>query len=111
MGWERGRYYTRSRRESGRVVREYIGGGPAGAIVSEWDAVERDRREAEAEYRRALRADLEEHAAMLADLNQRCDLLSRAALIVAGYRQHKRGEWRKQRVRREASGPGPQSDV
>jgi hypothetical protein len=25
MGWDRGRYYTRSKKVNGRVVREYIG--------------------------------------------------------------------------------------
>jgi hypothetical protein len=28
MGWDRGRYYTRSRKVNGRVVREYVGTGP-----------------------------------------------------------------------------------
>ena len=45
MGWDKGgRYYTRSRRENGRVVREYIGGGRAGAIVAQFDAIHRDQR-------------------------------------------------------------------
>jgi hypothetical protein len=47
MGWERGRYYTRSRREGGRVVREYVGAGPAAALISQFDAIERVRREGE----------------------------------------------------------------
>ena len=34
------------------------------------------------------------HCLRLSDL---ADLMTRAALVVAGYRQHKRGEWRKRR--------------
>ena len=56
MGWEErnrgGRYYTRSRRVEGRVIREYIGGGLAGEIAAEADRIERERREAEELRRR-----------------------------------------------------------
>jgi hypothetical protein len=106
MGWERGIYYTRSRRENGRVVREYVGSGRIGELAAELDAIERDRREWEALEDRRVRAEQDELVATLTDLNDRCDLLTRAALIAAGYRQHKRGEWRKQRVRKETTDAG-----
>ena len=39
MGWEirerGGRYYTRSRKFGGRVVREYIGGGSIAALIDD----------------------------------------------------------------------------
>lgn len=98
MGWDKGgRYYTRSRRENGRVVREYIGGGAPGALVARLDADERARCEAE---RDAVRAESEAVAALdtaLAELNELVDLVTRAALAAAGYAQHHRGEWRKRR--------------
>jgi hypothetical protein len=106
MGWERGRYYTRSKKVNGRVVREYIGSGRVAQLAAELDAIERDRREGEALERRCIRAEHDEFAAMLADLNERCDLLTRAALFAAGYHQHKRGEWRKRRVHKEATAAG-----
>jgi hypothetical protein len=106
MGWERDRYYTRSKKVNGRVVREYVGTGTIGELAAQLDEIERDRREDQAAELRTVRAEQNKLAATLTDLNARCDLLTRAALIVAGYRQHKRGEWRKQRVRKEATGAG-----
>jgi len=55
MGWEKGRYYTRSRKVNGRVVREYVGGGEVGALAAEFDAIERKRRESALETGRWVR--------------------------------------------------------
>ncbi len=39
MGWDKGgRYYTRSRRENGRV-REYIGGRTRSELTVQWDTI------------------------------------------------------------------------
>ncbi len=98
MGWDKnGRYYTRSCRENGRVVREYVGGGTLGELAARLDALERQKREAD---RDAARADLEEVAALdgpLGELNELANLLAEAALVAAGFRRHNRGEWRKRR--------------
>jgi hypothetical protein len=110
VGWERGLYYTRSKKVNGRVVREYVGSGQLGALAAQLDEIERERRADEAEERRAVCAELNELATALSDLDERCDLLTRAALIVAGYRQHKRGEWRKQRVRKQTNDAGREAD-
>lgn len=98
MGWDKGgRYYSRSRRENGRVVREYVGSGTIGELASGWDAIERDKRATERGVARAEREELDALDASLVDLNELADLLARAALAAAGYRQHNRGNWRKRR--------------
>ena len=43
-------------------------------------------------------AELKALDAPLDDLDELADLLARAALVAAGYRQHHRGEWRKRRA-------------
>ena len=100
MGWDKGgRYYTRSRRENGRVVREYVGGGRTGEIVAQFDAIERDERETQRQCARIEREQVAAVEAPLAALNALADLLAEAALVAAGYRRHHRGEWRKSRGR------------
>lgn len=103
--WERrergGRYYTRKRKEAGRVVREYVGAGPVAELTAQMDALERREREEEARAHRAERERLEALAAPVGELCEAVELLARAALVCAGYRQHNRGEWRKSRDFRE----------
>ncbi len=48
MGWDKGLYYARSKREGGRVVREYVGGGLVGKVASDLDARRRAERKAKA---------------------------------------------------------------
>ena len=102
MTWERrdrgGWYYTRSRRVGGRVVREYVGTGLGAVLAAELDAQERAERKAE---REALCAEQERWGDMDAAVAQVCeatDLMARTALVLAGYHQHHRGEWRKRRT-------------
>ena len=97
MGWDCGRYYSRSKKVNGRVERAYIGTGRVGELAAQLDALERQERQRAA---LALREEKAELVALDADLKvliRTTDLVARAALVAAGYRQHKRGEWRKQR--------------
>ena len=97
MGLERGRYYTRSRKVNGRVVREYVGAGPVAELAAQLDALDRAQREAVREAQRAIDAELAEIDGPLNELDTLAEGLARAALLAAGYRRHKRGEWRKTR--------------
>jgi hypothetical protein len=96
MAWERG-YYYRSHKEGGRVIREYVGRGRVAELAAQLDAIERERREDERAALRAERAELSDLDAVLEQVCQEVELLARAALVAAGFRQHKRGEWRKRR--------------
>jgi hypothetical protein len=100
MGWETrkrgGRYYTRSRRVDGRIVREYVGGGILGDIAAFEDEYERRRREDEATYHREEREQLQALTAPMEELCDAVEIITRAALLASGYHRHK-GEWRKKR--------------
>jgi hypothetical protein len=99
MAWEaRGsrRYYTRSRRANGRVVREYVGTGPVAELAAAADALRRADRRAAAEARRAEEASWREALAPLLELSRAADLVARAALLAGGYHRHAR-TWRKKR--------------
>jgi hypothetical protein len=102
MAWQtRGNsaYYYRSRREGGRVVRDYFGGGPEAELAAELDRRRRAERialVAEAE------ADRERHATAARPLDELAlltDLLLDTTLAVAGYHRHDRGPWRKRRAK------------
>jgi len=97
MGWDRGRFYTRSKKVDSRVEREHIGTGPVAVLAAQLDALERQERQHAVLALRAEKAALSIFDADLKALNRITDLVARAALVAAGYRQHKRGEWRKQR--------------
>jgi hypothetical protein len=109
MGWDRGRYYTRSRKIGGRVIREYVGHGPAGELAARLDALARARRLAEvraaAEADRERRGELDALDAQARELVRLTDVPARAALAAAGFRQHARGAWRRRTVPRATKRP------
>ncbi len=92
-----GFYYTRSRKVDGRVVREYVGGGVLGELAARTDAEDRRRREEAAAAWRKERECLEGLVSLLDEVCEDVETVTRAALIAAGFRRHKRGEWRKKR--------------
>jgi hypothetical protein len=105
MGWEtrggRGRYYTRSVRHGGRVVRQYLGAGGMGELIASFDAKERELRAAERAEQRELAAQREEAERLLLTFSQHVDAVVDATLTAAGYHRPKRGAWRKRRGRQE----------
>ena len=101
MGWEtrrgRGRYYTRSRKVNGRIIREYVGTGLVAELAAQQDVEARAQRLAERERLKREAAQWASATAPLTDLSRLLDGLTAAALIAAGYHQHHRGAWRKRR--------------
>jgi hypothetical protein len=97
MAWERGRYYTRSRKVNGRVVREYVGAGAIGRAAAALDAEHRAMRAQEAAAWQAEKARLDAVDTQLAALDELAGLLAKAVLLAAGFHQHKR-QWRRKRV-------------
>jgi len=97
MGWERGRYYSRSKKVNGRVVREYVGAGRVAELAAQLDELEREREQLQRAEERARRAEMDALDESLEEFCQLADSLARAALRVVGFHQHK-GEWRKRRA-------------
>ncbi len=101
MGWESrkrgGRYYTRSRREGDRVVREYIGGGKLGQAVAFLDRKARDERARQAQRERAARDEDAALVALVDEFDRAVRALVAAELVAAGYHRHHRGAWRRKR--------------
>jgi hypothetical protein len=100
MAWEsrngRGHYYTRSRREQGRVVREYIGRGQIAELMAEHDRRDRVDREERRRSDRATRETLVALDSSVATLHEEVEALARVALLADGFHCHK-GEWRRRR--------------
>ena len=99
MSWETRangkRYYTRSRRVGGRIERKYIGGGTLGKLAAEFDDIVRESRWLEAETFRQARQEADRMDKSLAEFEKLADTIARGLLIMAGYHQHHRCEWRK----------------
>ena len=105
MAWETragstNRYYVRSRKIGGRVYHEYVGaaGSPTAEVAAAEDAMRREARDRTAAERRSQEeqdAAAEVPLEVLAAVSQ---ALLGATLVVAGYRRHDRGAWRKRRA-------------
>ena len=107
MGWETrangGRYYTRSRRIDGRVVREYVGCGRKGELAAMADAQRRATRKADRATIRAEQERVRAIDAALMDLHRTVDQLTRGALLAAGFERYKR-QWRMRRDNTDRAG-------
>ena len=102
MAWENrkgvGRYYTRSERVGGRVVRHYIGTGPVAEFAAREDEQRRREREARSAAQRAEREAWEDVEERASDAYRKLGTLIQADLVARGFHQHRRGEWRRRRV-------------
>jgi len=103
MAWEArngsGRYFTRSKRVGGRVVREYIGTGPAAELAAEADAARRAQREQEQRAWNRTKREIEASEDALERFREAVSGL----LVNAGFYRHHRGEWRRRGVRQQGA--------
>jgi hypothetical protein len=112
MAWkQRGSrfYYYRNKKKNGRVLTEYLGAGVLVDLTAHLDGVERIARETKAKALRKVKAEQDAIDKQIDGLGEQVRACVAAALMSRGYRQHKRGEWRKKRDRRidsESNGRG-----
>jgi hypothetical protein len=112
MTWERrGQqlYYTQTVKHDGRRERVYVGRGPLAQLASQVDLLLRAELAAVARGRRAERARWQAALEPLEELGRLADLVSRAALLVAGCHERNRGHWRRKRGHQNNArrSPGP----
>jgi hypothetical protein len=88
------KYYYRTRRVHGRVVKDYVGSGPEADEAAKRDEAERQKRDAAV---RAIKKKIAELDAIIAPLHEFADLVTEALFFVAGYHKPNRGPWRKKR--------------
>jgi hypothetical protein len=105
MGWEQrsrgGSYYVRKRREGVRVKSEYVGTGLIGMLAAELDAEEQATELAERDARCAEQERWAESERVVGEVCTAADEIARAALVLSGFHQHHRGEWRRRRESRQ----------
>jgi hypothetical protein len=101
MGPGKAYYYTKTYRR-GRIRLEYIGAGPAAELVAQYDQIDQERRALLRMDRRIQRSQIDQDTRLPAELLDYAGIVGDlvcAALEAAGYHQHKRGEWRKRRMK------------
>lgn len=97
MGWDvknQHRYYSRSRRVAGRVVREYVGGGDVGERAAAEDARRREEREAAKTAWQRKRDQYEAATQPLDQLAMAMEAAARGSLALAGFYHQDPGVWR-----------------
>ncbi len=90
-------YYTRSRKVNGQIIREYVGTGPRADQAAAADQAQRQRRHAAHAHFREESQSWARLVDKSAAVSQLCGEALTAMLMVAGYHQHARGEWRRRR--------------
>ena len=100
MAWEERNghryYYQAERDEDGKVKKRYIGNGEIAELVAHADETRRQSREARQAREREELERLQTADAALEEFCKAVDTITRAALVAAGYRNHK-DEWRLRR--------------
>lgn len=93
------KYYYRSRRIEGRVVKEYVASGQAAENAAKRDKEAREQRRIQRKETEQLEAELAKVTQVVEAISERSEVLLAASLLTAGFHQHK-SEWRRSRDRK-----------
>ena len=99
MAWEKRKghcYYYCSSRRNGRVVKQYVGRGPAAEFAAEAVALRQEARRRERRFRQSLDRSLKQLDQQMDTLASGCRQLMAAELYATGYHKN-RSQWRKRR--------------
>src|SRR5262252_7497780 len=105
MAWENKglqKVYYRSKRVNGRVIKTYLGTGRTAQLAYDQDLRQQKAREQE----RATRKEIEALDRQTNSVRDMTKALVKAHLLLAGYHQHHRCQWRKQRKHNVAQSEG-----
>lgn len=91
-------YWYRSQRSGSRVVKEYCGSGLVAALGAQLDAADAMERRHDRARGRAELARLDALDKEVKAMFDAAAVVLKEALQAAGYHQHDRGQWRKQRT-------------
>ena len=97
MTWEKraGRsYFYRSVRRKGKVEKLYYGAGPVGELAAKMDALRQANRRAEKQAVKKADDGVAHALNLASEFHQRCQLLTAACLLVAGFHRSSRHQWR-----------------
>jgi len=107
MAWEdresKFRYFYRSVRRDGHVVKQYFGRDFGGELAAQFDAEKRELKQVEAAALKAERARLESLDRPLKELERATHLMLMEALWASGYHRKNYSRWRKRRARTAAT--------
>ncbi len=87
-------------------MRDYVGTGPLAELAAELDAAERATRMAKRQAQLVEEERWTSIETSVGNLYDAADLMAEAALVLAGYHQHDRGEWRKRRAAQRSEQAG-----
>jgi hypothetical protein len=90
------RYYYQSERAGGRVKSTYFGAGESGTLMANMVAFERLERAADREQLREERQESDAEETAISEWFDQVQAVADAAMISAGFHQHK-GQWRRKR--------------
>lgn len=92
------RYYYSTRREGGKVIRQYLGTGEAGSLAQAMSVYQRAFKEEQRAAEQAAKVSADRVERRAKNWYGQTETLFREAMAEAGYYRHSGGEWRKRRA-------------